>query len=315
MLTERSDMPPPFERIAIAGFGLMGASIALAARRIWPSALLIAIDRKDVIERAMRMHAADVGGDDLVMAAGADLVILAAPVRANIEMLVELPQHVPGDAVVTDVGSTKREVMAAAAALPARLRFVGGHPLAGAAIGGLDAARPDLFKGRPWLVCPDAGSNRLRQGSGESAEALRAKAEDPALPRDNRLTDFIEALGAHPHVISPEEHDALVAYLSHLPQFAASALLHLVGDRAGADGLALAGRGLSDTTRLASSPPDIWRDIAETNADNLSHAIDELIELLQRLKPGAAGSRDALDRTFDSAARWKQVLEGNRKEG
>jgi len=310
MLTERRDMPPPpFEKIAIAGFGLMGASIALAARRAWPSALLIAIDRKDVIERAMRMHAADVGGDDLVMAAGADLVILAAPVRANIEMLAELPQHVPGDAVVTDVGSTKRAVMAAAAALPARLRFVGGHPLAGAAVGGLDAARPDLFKGRPWLLCGAAGSDPVRQGAGESAEALRAKPEAPGLP------SFIEALGAHPHVISPEEHDALVAYLSHLPQFAASALMHLVGGRAGAEGLALAGRGLSDTTRLASSPPDIWRDIAETNADNLSHAIDELIELLQRLKPGAAGSRDALDRTFDSAARWKQVLEGNRKEG
>jgi prephenate dehydrogenase len=91
--------------------------------------------------------------------------------------------------------------------------------------------------------------------------------------------------------------------------------MHLVGERTGADGLALAGRGLSDTTRLASSPPDIWRDIADTNADNLSRAIDELIDLLQRLKPGTAASGDALERTFGSAARWKQVLEGNRKEG
>ena len=80
----------PFERIAIVGFGLIGASIALAARGRWPSALLIAVDRKDVIETAMRMHAADVGGDDLVMAAEADLIILAAPVRANIRILGEL---------------------------------------------------------------------------------------------------------------------------------------------------------------------------------------------------------------------------------
>jgi prephenate dehydrogenase len=287
-------MPPPFERIAIVGFGLIGASIALAARRAWPPVLLIAVDRKDVIERAMRMHAADVGGDDLVMAAGADLVILAAPVHANIQVLRELPQHVPGDATITDVGSTKREVMAAAAALPARLRFVGGHPLAGAAIGGLDSARPDLFKGRPWLL-------------------TQAGSEDPALQQ--RISDFVEGLGAHAHVMAPDEHDALVAYLSHLPQFAASALMHLVGERAGAEGLALAGRGLSDTTRLASSPPDIWRDIADTNADNLSRAIDELIELLQRLKPGTARSGDALERIFGSAARWKQVLEGNRKQG
>jgi prephenate dehydrogenase len=277
----------PFERIAIVGFGLIGASIALAARRAWPSALLIAVDRKDIIETAMRMHAADVGGDDLVMTADADLVILAAPVRANIDMLARLAQHIPGEATVTDVGSTKREVVAAAAALPPRRHFTGGHPLAGAAIGGLDAARPDLFRGRPWFLT-------------ESSQPL---------------TDFVEGLGGHVHVIAPDEHDFLVAYLSHLPQLAASALMHVVGEGAGSGGLALAGRGLSDTTRLASSPVDIWRDIAATNPDNLARAIDELVDVLQRLKPGAGNSRDALEKTFESAARWKQVLEGNRTEG
>ena len=280
-------MPPPFEKIAIVGFGLIGASIALAARRAWPAALLIAVDRKDIIETAMRMHAADVGGDDLVLTAAADLVILSAPVRANIDILGQLPMHIPGDATVTDVGSTKREVMEAAAMLPNRLRFVGGHPLAGAATGGLRAARPDLFQGRPWIVTT----------------------------ADERLNAFVEALGAHVHVMTADEHDVLVAYLSHLPQLAASALMHVVGERAGSDGLGLAGRGLSDTTRLASSPGDIWRDIAATNSDNLSRAIDELVDVLQRLKPGAAGSRDALDRTFESAAHWKQVLEGHRNEG
>jgi prephenate dehydrogenase len=312
-------MPPPFEKIAIAGFGLIGASMAMAARRAWPSVLIIAIDRKDVIERAMRMHAADVGGDDLVMAAGADLVVLAAPVHANIQIVRELPQHVPGEVTITDVGSTKRDVMAAAAALPARLRFVGGHPLAGAAVGGLESARPDLFTGRPWLLCSagsQAGLNRLRHGSAESAETPGAKAEDAAEPEvAERLPRFIEGLGAHVHLIGAEEHDALVAYLSHLPQFAASALMHLVGERAREEGLALAGRGLSDTTRLASSPPDIWRDIADTNADFLSRAIDELIELLRQLKPDAPGSRDALERTFASAGHWKQALERNRNEG
>jgi prephenate dehydrogenase len=287
MPTEPPGMPPPFEKIAIVGFGLIGASIALAARRAWPTALLIAVDRKDIIETAMRMHAADVGGDDLVLTAAADLVILSAPVRANMDILGQLTMHIPGEATVTDVGSTKREVMRAAAVLPDRLRFVGGHPLAGAATGGLQAARPDLFQGRPWIV-------------------TRA---------DERLNAFVEALGAQVHVMTADEHDLLVAYLSHLPQLAASALMHVVGERAGSDGLRLAGRGLSDTTRLASSPGDIWRDIAATNPDNLTRAIDELVDVLQRLKPGAAGSRDALDRTFESAARWKQVLEGHRNEG
>jgi prephenate dehydrogenase len=277
----------PFEKIAIVGFGLIGASIALSVRRAWPKALLIAVDRKDVVETAMRMHAADVGGDDLVMTAGAELVVLAAPVRANIDILGQLPDHIPGEAIVTDVGSTKREVVAAAAALPARLRFIGGHPLAGAAIGGLEAARPDLFTGRPWIFTAT----------------------------DERLTAFVEAIGAQVHVMSPDEHDGVVAYLSHLPQLAASALMHVVGERAGTGTLALAGRGLSDTTRLASSPADIWRDIAATNADNLSRAIDELVGVLLRMKPGAPGSREALEQTFASAARWKQELEGSRNEG
>jgi prephenate dehydrogenase len=291
--------PPPFERIAIVGFGLIGASIALAARRAWPSALIIAVDRKDVVETAMRMHAADVGADDLVMTAGADLVILAAPVRANIDILRELPRHMPGEAMVTDVGSTKREVMTAAGALPARLHFVGGHPLAGAAIGGVESARPDLFTGRPWFLT--------------SAAAPPAPPDDPA--RRTPIIDFVEGLGARPHVIDADEHDSLVAYLSHLPQLAASALMHVVGERAGDVGLALAGRGLSDTTRLASSPADIWRDIAATNPDNLARALDELIAVLQRLKPASGGSDRALERTFESAARWKQVLESKRTEG
>lgn len=280
----------PFERIAIVGFGLIGASIALAARARWPSVLLIAVDRKEVIETAMRMHAADVGGDDLVMAAEADLVILAAPVRANIRILSELSKHVPGEAVVTDVGSTKRQVAAAAGTLPARLHFIGGHPLAGAATGGMEAARSELFTGRPWILTPGAAPHQTL----------------------DRLSLFIAGLGAQVHLMTPEAHDTAVAYLSHLPQIASSALMHIVGEHAGAEGLALAGRGLRDTTRLASSPAGIWRDIAATNQDNIDRAIDELIEILRRLKAQTPGAGDTFGATFDSAAHWKRVLEAGR---
>ena len=282
----------PFERIAIVGFGLIGASIALAARRRWPSALLIAVDRKDVIETAMRMHTADVGGDDLVLTAEADLIILAAPVRANIHILSELHAHVPGEAVVTDVGSTKQQIAAAAGALPARLAFIGGHPLAGAAIGGLDAARADLFTGRPWILTPPADHSIAAE----------------------KLSSFIDGLGARVHLMTPAAHDSVVAYLSHLPQLTASALMHLVGERAGLEGLSLAGRGLSDTTRLASSPVDIWRDITATNQDNIARAIDELVDILLQLKAGARGGTDPLGTTFDSAAHWKRVLEAGREK-
>jgi prephenate dehydrogenase len=280
--------PPPFARIAIIGFGLIGASLALALRRLWPSVLIIAVDRRDVIETAMRMHAADVGGDDPVMAAEADLVVLAAPVLANVALVTQLADYIPGEAIVTDVGSTKRDIVIASAALPPRLSFVGGHPLAGAAVGGLQASRADLFQGRPWILTPH----------NEAAHGAAA-----------RLAVLIEAVGAHVQTMAPDAHDALVAYLSHLPQLAASALMHVVGEHAGAEGLALAGRGLRDTTRLASSPADIWRDIAASNQDNIGRAIDELVAILLRMKPAPDSPPEALDRTFDSAAEWKRVLE------
>ena len=281
----------PFERIAIVGFGLIGASIALAVRRRWPSAKLIAIDRPAIADSAVRMGAADVAGEGVALAADADLIILAAPVRANVRILSELEAYLSGEAVVTDVGSTKRQIAVAARELPARLSFVGGHPLAGAAIGGLDAARADLFTGRPWIL---------------------TAADTPEGAASSRLAAFVESLGAVVHLMTPEAHDSVVAYLSHLPQLTASALMHLVGERAGADGLALAGRGLSDTTRLASSPADIWRDIAVTNEDNIAQAIDELVEILLRLKSGIQNGGDPLGATFESAARWKRVLDGGR---
>ncbi|MDQ3212976.1 MAG: prephenate dehydrogenase/arogenate dehydrogenase family protein [Acidobacteriota bacterium] len=279
---------PPFRRIAVIGFGLIGASLALAVRRLWPSVLLVAVDRRGVIERAMRMHAADAGGDDLALAAGAELVVLAAPVLANIEILGTLAAHIPGDAVVTDVGSTKRDIVFAARGLPDRLRFVGGHPLAGAAVGGVEASRADLFQGRPWILTPDG---------------------DAAAAAGSRLSVLLAAIGSHVQTMPPDAHDALVAYLSHLPQLAASALMHVVGEHAGAEGLALAGRGLRDTTRLASSPADIWRDIAASNQDNIARAIDELVAILLRMKPVPDAPPEALDRTFDSAAQWKRVLD------
>jgi prephenate dehydrogenase len=283
-----SPMPsPPFERIAIVGFGLMGGSLAMAIRQRYRGGLIIAVDRKDVLERAMRMHAADVGGDDPVMVAEADLIVLAAPILQNIETLRCLADVHQGSAVVTDVGSTKCATLEAASALPARLRFVGGHPLAGAAVGGLDAARPDLFQNRPWILTPDA----------------RTQEDDV-----QRLEGLLTGIGARTSRMSPGAHDELVAFLSQLPQLVVSALMHVVGTHVGTDGLALAGRGLRDTTRLATSPPDIWRDITATNVGPLDEALGELIATLERLR-ASLGQSGALDAVFESAARWKQALE------
>jgi prephenate dehydrogenase len=280
--------PPIFARIGIVGLGLIGGSIALAAREIWPSSLVIGVDNKDVLETAMRLHAIDVAADDLIVLAEADVVILAAPVRQNLALVDELDEHVRQVAVVTDTGSTKRAIVEAARHLPPRFTFVGGHPLGGAAASGLDHARPDLFKGRPWLFTP-AGD-----AAGDALEKLLA---------------FARALGAVPRVTSAEAHDRLLAFLSHLPQLTASALMQVVGDAVGDEGLTLAGRGLVDTTRLASSPSDIWRDIAATNADAIGAALDTLIELLQELRQDLTAG-DRLEDVFVAAGRWREKLKG-----
>jgi prephenate dehydrogenase len=298
-----SGAPPIFDKIGIVGLGLIGGSIALAARQLWPKALVIGVDNKDVLETAMRLHAIDVAADDLIVLAEADLVILAAPVKTNIALLADLDENVRQPAVVTDTGSTKRGIMEAAGALPPRFTFVGGHPLAGAAQGGLEHARPDLFAGRPWLLTL-AGSERTRPTTG--SDSTRPSSDD-AGPAVAKLVEFVQALGAVPRTLEGHEHDRLLAFLSHLPQLTASALMQVVGDAVGQEGLALAGRGLADTTRLASSPPDIWRDIAATNADQIAPALDQLIALLQELRRDLPDG-DRLADVFTDAARWRSGI-------
>jgi prephenate dehydrogenase len=239
-----------------------------------------------VLETAMRLHAIDVAADDLIVLAEADVVILAAPVRQNIAILADLDANVRTPAVVTDTGSTKRAIVDAARFLPARFTFVGGHPLGGAARGGLEHARPDLLAGRPWLLTPAGGAG------GRAVEQLSA---------------FARAIGADPRVVSPDAHDRLRAFLSHLPQLTSSALMEVVGEAVGEEGLALAGRGLVDTTRLASSPPGIWRDVAATNADDIGPALDALIARLQDLRRDLAAG-DRLTDVFTAARRWRDML-------
>jgi prephenate dehydrogenase len=264
---------PPFRRIAIVGVGLIGGSIVQAAKQAWPSIDATGIDVQD----------------DLTRVAGAELVILAAPVRTNMGLLEELPSSLSADAIVTDTGSTKRATVAAAERLPS-ITFIGGHPMAGAARGGAANARADLFHGRPWILTPRPD---------DAAEVVA------------RLEAFVVGLGAVPHVMTPDLHDRFVGAVSHLPQLTASALMHAVGLLAGDTGLEIAGPGLMDTTRLATSPPDIWKDVAATNEDILREALDVLIRTLTDLRNGL-DSGEAIDAVFTSASRWRTALDRRR---
>ena len=282
--------PPIFQRVGIVGLGLIGGSIALAARQTWPASLVIGVDRKDVLERAMVLHAIDVAADDAVVLAEADLVILAAPIQQNLEILRELPDNVSGSAVVTDTGSTKRAIVDAAGSLPDRFTFIGGHPLGGAARGGIEHARADMFTGRPWLFTPTNGRN--------------------AQPLD-KLKSFVTGLGAIPQILSPSDHDRLLAFISHLPQLTVSALMHVVGEAAREEGLSLSGRGLQDTTRLASSPADIWREVCATNVDEIGSALDALITVLRHLRDDLETGK-SIEAVFESANLWRETLLSNK---
>lgn len=277
---------PPFHRIAILGLGLIGGSIAFAARKAWPSVHIVGIDREPIVGEAMARRAIHAAGRDVSAVEHADLVVLAAPVRDNIELLRAAAPHLGASAVVTDVGGTKQSIVDAARALGDGLTFVGGHPLGGGARGGFEFATAALFTRRPWLFTPDEGT---------PANAT------------SRLFNLVRAFGAVPSTMPAADHDRLLAYVSHLPQLAVSALMDVVGSAAGERGLTQAGQGLIDSTRIASSPASVWRDICATNAPALRGALDELIARLTELR-GDLERGEALDAIFGDAARWRAEL-------
>ena len=273
---------PPFRSIAIVGVGLIGGSVGLAARARWPGVRVIGIDQGDVLRGAVSLGAVTATATDVEAATEADLVVLCAPIAVNAATLEALAARLRPDAVVTDVGSTKREIVALATARELT-GFVGGHPLAGAATSGTASAREQLFRGRPWILTPGPHS---------------------ATPAIERLRAFARGLGATPTVLDAKEHDSLMAFVSHLPQVVASTLLHTIGGAVGDKGLALSGPGLADTTRLASSPGALWAGILGTNADYVGAAIAALEAALAEVR---SGLRDpaVVERTFASAARWR----------
>jgi prephenate dehydrogenase len=251
----------------------------------------VAVDRPNVLEQGLARRVIDSGTADPAGLSEADLVVLAAPVRQNIAVLRELAGVLPAPIVVTDVGGTKHEIVNAARESPLAARFVGGHPLGGAARGGLGSASPDLFARRPWIFTPaDDVSDDVVEG----------------------LFRFAAALGASPVSMSSSDHDRLMAFLSHLPQLTASALMEVIGASVGSRGMSLAGQGLHDTTRLASSPPEVWKDICTTNAEAIGDALDLLIARLGALRAGLANGA-TIDDMFSAAARWRAELMKSRE--
>jgi prephenate dehydrogenase len=269
-------MAPPFRRIGIAGLGLIGGSIARDLRARRPEVELIGVDVPGVLELAHEAGVIDERATSVAAVSGADLVILAAPVPAIAELAGELATS-GFSGLVTDVGSTKRHVLAAAAEA-GLTRFVGGHPMAGSERGGFVSSRAGLFEGRPWfVVAPDSGA------IGADVAAIE---------------DLARTLGAVPVTTDALTHDRTVAHLSHLPQLVAVALMNTAAAACGEAGLQHAGRAFGEMTRLARSPADIWQGILESNRDCIAEAARDLIGRLERL---VAADARTLESAFQSA--------------
>lgn len=278
-----------FARVAVVGVGLIGGSFALALKAARLAGEVVGIGRGAAnLKLALQQGVIDAIGTD---AAGADLVLVAAPVAQYPAIFAALAPLLKPGALVTDAGSTKRDVIEAArAALGGKLaQFVPAHPIAGAERSGAAASSAELFRGRRVVLTPLAEN---------AASAVQA------------VEEVWSACGARVSRMDAVEHDSVLAAVSHLPHLLAYALVHEVAGRANSAQLfGFAAGGFRDFTRIASSHPEMWRDICVANRDRLLDELDRYAAKLQALRPLVeAGDGPALQRLFEEAraarGRW-----------
>ena len=251
-------------RITILGVGLIGGSIGLAARRRLDAEVVGFDPDSATLERALELDALDEAASSIAEACeGAELIFCAAPVSGLPELAREALAASGEECVVTDVGSTKRQIVAA---LGQDERFIGGHPLAGAETSGVENARAELLEGARWYLTPTTYTGGLLY---------------------DRLQRTLAELGARPQAIDADTHDRLMATVSHLPHVIANVLVTQAASElaAGSEHLPEAGPSLRDTTRVAGANPEIWGDIFDSNREAVAswhrRAADDRRQLLE----------------------------------
>jgi len=261
----------PIRQITIVGTGLIGGSFALALRKRKFAGRIVGCDRESTLEKARNRGAIDSGFSDPGDAVrGSQLVVLATPVLAIIDMIQRLGPALPASTLLTDVGSTKLAVAHRAVKVfgkNAGKRFLPGHPMAGKELSGVDYADADLFHNAVWFLTPLPGQN-LNEG-------LLAE-----------FAGWIDQIGARIAMMPPAEHDRLCAWISHLPQMISTALAAALVEEFGEDAplLPAGGRALQEMTRISASPYSMWRDIAISNKVNLEDALFKLEQKLAHIR-------------------------------
>jgi prephenate dehydrogenase len=265
----------PIRQITIIGTGLIGGSLALALRKKKFAGRIVGCDREGTLERARMRGAIDDGtanpGDAV---RGSQLVVLATPVLAIADLIERVGPVLPAKALLTDVGSTKAAVVERAAQVfgkSAGKKFLGGHPMAGKELSGVDYADPDLFQNAAWFLTPLPGQNL--------SEGLFAE-----------YAGWIDQIGARIAILPADEHDRLCAWISHLPQMISTALAAALVEEFGAEApvLPAGGRALQEMTRISASPYSMWRDVAISNKKNLESALWKVEQRLAHIRENLA---------------------------
>jgi prephenate dehydrogenase len=267
-------------RVAVVGLGLIGGSLAQALRaRGW--------DREPEVRRQARERGLDVAETLPEAVAGASIVVTAVPTEETPALLITLSQAAP-KAILTDTASLKRPLVQAAQSLRQAVRFVGGHPMAGSESSGIAAARPDLFRGRPWALVPTPRSDE---------EAIAA------------CEELARAAGARPIRLDAVRHDRLMTWASHLPLSVAAALVRAATSASGNDLSQLAGPGYLDTTRVAGQPVALALELALADRESLAAAIDSVSRELASLSAALRREDlDALGRYFQEASEARRKV-------
>ena len=286
-----------FRRIAVVGFGLVGASFAAAVRAAYPDTRVLAvdIDERTLAEAVERGWATDGALPDdpafeRFVGDGCDLVVLATPVGAAERYFEDLARW-DYRGIVTDTASTKARITALAErVLPHPENFVPGHPMAGSEVNGIEGARPDLFKGAHWILCPDA---------------------DTPAEHFPRLHELVTSIGARVIALPREDHDEAVAVVSHVPHIMASSLVQLACRHADDQQalMRLAAGGFKDSTRIAAGSPELWCGIAFDNKDALSDGLDEIQGIIGAFADAlASDDRASLTALLADAAAARRAL-------
>lgn len=272
--------------VAIVGTGLIGASFGLALRKAGFDGAITGVSSAAAIADAVKVGAIDRGAPLAEAVGAADLVFLSQTIGRILDTVRHLDPLVRPDALVTDAGSTKCEIVDTARQMLQRCAFLGGHPMAGKETRGASGADAELFRGRTWVLTPD-----------EPAE-LRTEAA-------REFVSWLGRIGARVVTVDADAHDRAVALTSHLPQLASTAIAATLDDQGQYD---LGGPGLMDMTRLAMGSYELWRDILATNADHIDRALGLYIQKLEHMRENLR-TRE-LQREFDRGARTAGRIRG-----